>query len=241
MVIANIDSTCTRCSGLWQYDYGQVLRIQGVNLPTAVEIHFSLDDRGGKSVTRVGTTKDNATDVVIPDSMLENNDTTSSYKIYAFIYATDQESGQTEYKISMDVKARPKPEQFDTPESSELFRQAILEVNRSAESAEKSARESESWAHGREDYPDRQKDNAMYYAKTARDVAEKIPAKVESAKKDIDKYVSEKKETLKGETGNVNFAAFKVVGGRLKMYSDPSVDKVCFKRVGSRLKYRLAM
>lgn len=241
MVIANIDSTCTRCSGLWQYDYGQVLRIQGVNLPTAVEIHFSLDDRGGKSVTRVGTTKDNATDVVIPDSMLENNDTTSSYKIYAFIYATDQESGQTEYKISMDVKARPKPEQFDTPESSELFRQAILEVNRSAESAKKSARESESWAHGREDYPDRQKDNAMYYAKTARDVAEKIPAKVESAKKDIDKYVSEKKETLKGETGNVNFAAFKVVGGRLKMYSDPSVDKVCFKRVGSRLKYRLAM
>lgn len=39
--------------------------------------------------------------------------------------------------------------------------------------------------------------------------------------------------------GNVNFAAFKVVNGRLKMYSKPEVDKVLFKRVGSRLKYRL--
>lgn len=241
MVIANIDSTCTRCGGLWQYDYGQVLRIQGLNLPAAVEIHFSLTDQSGESITRIGTTKDNVTDVVIPDSLLENNDTTSNYKIYAFIYLTDQESGQTEYKVSMDVKARPRPEQFDTPESSELFRQAILEVNRSAESAKESVKESESWAHGREDYPDRQKDNAMYYAKTARDIAEKIPAKVENAKRNIDEYVEQKKETLKGETGNVNFAAFRVVGGRLKMYSDPTIDKVCFERVGSRLKYRLAM
>lgn len=241
MVIANIDSTCTRCGGLWQYDYGQVLRIQGLKLPTAVEIHFSLTDRGGTSITRVGTTRDNVTDVVIPDSMLENNDTTSNYKIYAFIYVTDQDAGQTEYKISMDVKARPRPERFETQESEELFRQAISEVNRSAESAEKSVKESESWAHGREDYPDRQKDNAMYYAKTARDIAEKIPAKVEIAKRNIDDYVEQKKDSLKGETGNVNFAAFRVVNGRLKMYSDPSVDKVRFWRSGSRLKYRLAM
>lgn len=30
----------TSVYGLDQYDYGQVLRIQGLNLPTAVEIHF---------------------------------------------------------------------------------------------------------------------------------------------------------------------------------------------------------
>ena len=29
-------------AGLMQWDYGQVLRIQGLKLPTAVEIHFSL-------------------------------------------------------------------------------------------------------------------------------------------------------------------------------------------------------
>lgn len=37
--------------GLWQYDFGQVLRIQGGNLKSAVEIHFSLQETGGEAVT----------------------------------------------------------------------------------------------------------------------------------------------------------------------------------------------
>ena len=40
--------------GLWQYDFGQVLRIQGGNLKSAVEIHFSLQETGGEAVTRIG-------------------------------------------------------------------------------------------------------------------------------------------------------------------------------------------
>lgn len=141
MIIVNIDSTCVRCGGIWQYDYGQILRIQNLKLPPAVEIHFSLEERGGQSVTRIGATRDNVTDVVIPDSMLENGDITTDYKIYAFIYLTNSESGQTEYKISMSVKARPKPESFEKQEDAELFREAIAEVNRSAESASESARQ----------------------------------------------------------------------------------------------------
>ena len=39
--------------------------------------------------------------------------------------------------------------------------------------------------------------------------------------------------------GTVHFASFKIVNGRLKMYSEPEIDKVKFIRVGSRLKYRL--
>lgn len=61
------------------------------------------------------------------------------------------------------------------------------------------------------------------------------------AMESIDAYVQAKEAELKGDTGNVYFAAFRVVNGRLMMYSDPSVDKVRFVRVGSRLKYRLAM
>ena len=45
----------------------------GLNLPSAVEIHFSLQETGGTSVSRVGVTKDGVTDVIIPDSMLEND------------------------------------------------------------------------------------------------------------------------------------------------------------------------
>ena len=58
--------------GLWQWSYGQILRIQGLSLPTAAEIHFSSQERNGESVTRIGITKDGVTDVVIPYCMLEN-------------------------------------------------------------------------------------------------------------------------------------------------------------------------
>ena len=122
--------------GLWQYDYGQILRIQDLRLPPAVEIHFSLTEKGGTSVTRVGTTKDGVTDVVIPDSLLENDDASQDYWIYAFVYLTDTDSGSTEYKIAMKVKSRPRPEAIDRPEDQELFREAIAAVNEAAERAE---------------------------------------------------------------------------------------------------------
>lgn len=95
---------------VWQYDYGQILRIQGLNLPRAVEIHFSLEETGGTSVTRIGTTKDSVTDVPIPDSMLENEESDQNYNVYAFVFLTTRNSGSTEYRIKISVKARPKPE-----------------------------------------------------------------------------------------------------------------------------------
>lgn len=122
--------------GLWQYDYGQILRIQDLGLPPAVEIHFSLTEKGGSSITRVGTTKDGVTDVVIPDSLLENDDASQDYWIYAYIYLTDETSGSTEYIIAMKVKSRPRPEAIDRPEDQELFREAIAAVNEAAERAE---------------------------------------------------------------------------------------------------------
>ena len=104
------DEQYCRVRNVWQYDHGQILRIQGLTLPPAVEIHFSLTDAGGEAVTRVGVTKDNVTDVIIPDSLLENNGATENYNIYAFVYITDPGSGETEYKITISVKSRPKPE-----------------------------------------------------------------------------------------------------------------------------------
>lgn len=113
MIIVNFESgknTYKTVSGLWQYNYGQTLRIQGLSLPPAVEIHFSLQQSGGEAVTRIGITKDGVTDVTIPDSMLENDGKSVDYYIYAFVYISDGDSGQTEYRISMSVKSRPKPE-----------------------------------------------------------------------------------------------------------------------------------
>lgn len=137
MIIVDFkDENYKSVTGLWQWDYGQVLRIQGLNLPKAVEIHFSLQESGGEAKKRVGFTKDGATDVVIPESMLENEEPLGNYDIFAFIYLTDDTSGQTEYKICMPVKARPKPEAFDKPEDGEIFREAIKAVNDAADRAE---------------------------------------------------------------------------------------------------------
>lgn len=151
-------------TGLDQYDYGAVLRIQGLNLPQAVEIHFCPQETGGEAPRRVGTTKDGVTDVVIPDSMLENNDTTHDYNIYAWVYLTDETSGSTERRITMKVHSRSKPEAFDRPEDAELFREAIAAVNEASERAETAEKSAEGWAHGHEDYPERDEDNAAYYA-----------------------------------------------------------------------------
>lgn len=157
-------STTANVYGLWQYDYGQTLRIQGLHLPSMVEIHFSLQETGGTSVSRVGVTKDGVTDVVIPDSMLENDGATRNYDMFAFVYLTDGTSGQTEYKIKLQVKSRPKPEVFSGEENPNIFHEAVQAVRKSADKAAESEKQAEGWAHGRADLPERAQDNAKYYA-----------------------------------------------------------------------------
>lgn len=234
------DDKYCRVSGAWQYDYGQILRIQGLNLPKAVEIHFSLTEKTGDSTVRIGTTKDGITEVPIPDSMLEK-ETNQNYSIFAFVFLSDATSGNTEYRIAIMVNTRPKPEIPGLPEEPEIFRKTVEAVNQAADRSEKARDQAEAWAHGRGDYPEQKEDNAKYYAVEARKAAESVPGRVEEGKRSIDNYAKQKETELKGATGNVFFAAFRVVAGRLKMYSDPTVDKVCFRRVGSRLKYRLKM
>lgn len=131
---------CARTYGLWQWDYGQQLRIEGLHLPTAVEIHFALQETGGEAITRVGTTKDGVTTVTIPDSMLEGNRATwtadKAYNIYAWVYLSDKLSGETIKRITMQVKSRPKPEAFEAPGDGEIFHEAIEAVNDAAKRAE---------------------------------------------------------------------------------------------------------
>ena len=161
---------------IWQYDYGQILRIQGLNLPPAIEIHFALQKTGGTSKTRIGITKDGVTDVPIPDSMLENEDEMKDYDIYAFIYITDETSGQTEYRITLRVKARPKPEVPGGGDNPDIFHEVMETVREAMEAAAESERQAEGWAHGREDLPERTQDNAKYYSDQAREDSVKTDA-----------------------------------------------------------------
>lgn len=206
-------STTANVYGLWQYDYGQTLRIQGLNLPSAVEIHFSLQETGGTSVSRVGVTKDGVTDVIIPDSMLENDGATRNYDMFAFVYLTDDTSGQTEYKIKLQVKSRPKPEVFGGGENPNIFHEAVQAVQKSADKAAESEKQAEGWARGREDLPERAQDNAKYYAgQTAADAKKtgtdrkEVERLVESVS-DIDQQVTKVENLTKQAQTSVTNAA----------------------------------
>lgn len=179
MITAVIDAGqhyCQAVSDLWQWDYGQTLRIQGVKLPAAVEVQFSTTERIGETVTRIGVTKEGVTEVPIPDTLLDGGGTTQDYTIYAFVYIENGDSGKTEYRVSMKVRARPKPEAHATPEEGELFRQAIVAVAESADRAESARKSAETSA----DEAKTAKENA----ETAAKVAEAFKTEAETAKND---------------------------------------------------------
>lgn len=142
MIIANFkNDSHPIVYGASQWNYGEVLRIQGLNLPKAVEIHFSLEKTAGQAIPRIGTTKDGVTDVVIPDSLLENEGELQDYFVYVWIYLTDATSGRTEHSLSIKVKARSKPEIPGGDDNADPFREAIEEVNSAADRAEESERQ----------------------------------------------------------------------------------------------------
>lgn len=227
---------------LWMYDYGQRLQINGLALPETFEVHFAWKGiEKEEALVKVGSTVEGVSTVEIPNIALAQKNA-----VKAYIYLSTPEEGETTNLITMYVNRRIKPVGFEAPEDIDLFHytlSVVAEYQRLAEEARKAAengvKESESWAHGHEAFPERVKDNAMYYAEQAGKKLEEVTGRTDHAKKDIDAYVREKEADLKGDTGNVHFAAFKVVNGRLIMYSDPTVDKVCFQRKGSRLSYRL--
>lgn len=206
------------------------------------EFEFQTDDWDGKSKTvlfRIGNNEPipillgETNTCLVPAEVLQ--DTSFSVSIIAGNLITANIVTVKLYESGYRTGDIPEPSQT-------LYEQLMTAFCEAKQTVIDSAKESESWAHGHTDYPDRKRDNAAYYATEAKNAAEGIDGRVEEGKRDIDKYVKEKEASLKGETGNVYFAAFNVTKkGRLIMYSDPSVDKIRFDRERSRLKYKLAL
>lgn len=138
---------------LWQYDYGQMLRITGKEFPKVTEVQFSLQRSGGHTLDRIGTFDNGVLAVQIPNELLQNKGETSDYTIYAFVYLSGDESGNTKYMIQLPVESRPEPTDpsEDPTIDPSIFKDAVNAVNASAEraeTAEKSARESAAKAKG---------------------------------------------------------------------------------------------
>lgn len=211
IIIVKLDSTYTAVySGIWQWNYGQILRIQGGNLPKVVEVHFSLQDKGGDSITRIGTTIDGATDVPIPDSFLENGGRAQDYKIYAFIYLEDGTAGNTEYKIEMSVKSRPKPEVPGTPEEPELFRETVKAVNAAADRAEQSEQNAKASATEAGKYAAGASESAVATEKTRKDALKEVGEKKQEAIEAIQKQTADSKAGLEQTIKNAGVSKGKL-------------------------------
>lgn len=101
-------TTAKTITGLFQWNFGQILQIKGLDLPSAVEVHFALR-RSGEAIRRIGVTKDGVTEVEIPDVLFKTM-MTSDYDIYAYVYVSDEEYGSTTHEIILKVKSRPMPD-----------------------------------------------------------------------------------------------------------------------------------
>lgn len=107
---------------LWQWDYGQILKLVGFDLPENYIVHFANDPLAGDALVQIG----DEDGVDIPDELLE-----TGKPIYAWLYQhTSNTDGETVYMITINVKPRPKPTDGDaTPEQINAVDRAIAALN----------------------------------------------------------------------------------------------------------------
>lgn len=140
---------------VWQYDFGQILQIEGLPLPPVVEVHYA---NKGKDIAlpQTGVTEGGITTAPIPNEILEEKGAFTAY-----IFVTDGESGETCYTINGYVNKRPPVKGFNAPEDQEILHAAVGAVNAAAERAESAeAKATEAASQASEDAAQTSKDRA---------------------------------------------------------------------------------
>ena len=129
-IFASGAKTAEIIDDVWQYDFGQILQIEGLPLPPVVEVHYA---NKGKDIAlpQTGVTEGGITTAPIPNEILEEKGSFTAY-----IFVTDGESGETCYTINGYVNKRPPVKGFNAPEDQEILHAAVGAVNAAAERAE---------------------------------------------------------------------------------------------------------
>jgi len=107
VIIAAFDERHKRAvvGPLWQYDYGQILKIEGIDLPLVYEVHFANDPRGMAKTVSGGENG-----VAIPDEYL-----TSGANVFAWLFLhTGNDDGATKFEVEIAVRRRAQSSS-DTP------------------------------------------------------------------------------------------------------------------------------
>ena len=107
-------------------DYGQILKIEGIDLPSVYQVDFSNNLMRGTSMTVLG----NADGVAIPDEYIS-----TGRDVYAFLYLTGDSWGRTIATIRIPNKTRPRrTDAIPTPTQQGIIDQTIAALNDAVES-----------------------------------------------------------------------------------------------------------
>lgn len=121
VIVAAFDERTRRAvvGPLWQYDYGQILKFTGIDLPAAFEVHFSNDPRRGEA-SRVNGTPE--TGVVIPSRYM-----TSGANVFAWLFLhTRNDDGGTKFEVEIQVRRKPPGADIVIPEDDIPEAQGII-------------------------------------------------------------------------------------------------------------------
>ena len=112
----------------YQYDYGQILRFDGIDLPAAYEVHFA-NTPTGEALTVLG----DETGVSVPDELLQ-----TGKNVFAWVYLhTGEDDGETVYTAMIPVIDRAEPTgSTPTPVQQDIITQAIAALNTGVETVE---------------------------------------------------------------------------------------------------------
>ena len=107
-------------TGLFQWDYGQIIHIKGVQ--NVNEVHFA---RGDTALSVIPDMFDDGIMTRIPDVLLRE----SGY-IIAYIYLTDDQSGKTVKILKLPVTKRARPEDYGGDEDGySIFKVLTKQIN----------------------------------------------------------------------------------------------------------------
>jgi hypothetical protein len=90
-----------------QWDLNQELRICGLDLDTAPEVHFANAVTDPAPVVQSTLEEDGAVCVTVPNFLLQQ-----AYTITAYVYVTERGTERTQHKIAIPVLPRPRPADY---------------------------------------------------------------------------------------------------------------------------------
>ena len=130
-VIGSGCNTATATPSLAQWDQGQILKIEGVDLPAAYQVEFSTEYTRN-AIQKIG----NANGVAVPNELLQR-----SAPITAYIVLHEGENDrETEYWITIHITPRTPPETITPdPEEQSVIDETIAALQDGVEAAEAAA------------------------------------------------------------------------------------------------------